>query len=798
MSGVRWRKIAADLRTNKTRTLLTTVTIAVGVFAVGFVSSMKVIMEHDLDADYESVNPHSAIIYCEPFDDGLLSAVERVPGVGQVDGRSQLTAHVVIGADRKTPVQIIAVPPLREMRVDRLRPSVPGGSIMLADRELLLERSGLIAVPFQEGEISEIELPGGVTREMRVAGFVHDPTIFPYMFMGYVTAYITPETMVWLDGSRDYNQMLITVSERPRDKVHVAAVAQAAADRIEQSGRQVFQTFMYKPGRHFAADIGQAMMAILFVLGLLAVLLGAFLVVNTVMALLAQHTRQIGIMKAIGGDTFQIARMYVGLVFVFGVLSLLLAVPLAACAAYGVSRQMMSIINVEPGPFRVPLQSVLWQIAVALVSPVAATLAPVLNSAHVTVREALNDYGIGKARFGESGLDRVMARMRLLSRPLLLSLRNTFRRGLRLALTLSTLTLGGAIFISVFNLWSALDVAVVQLEGYLLADVNVSLDHVSHFQRLEPLVMSVPGAMAAEGWSTARAQVLSGDGSPAVEITILAPPSRSTLIRPVLTAGRWLVPGDQNAIVIGNHLLKERPDLNVGDDVTIKLNDEEHIWRIVGIYKMAGNAATPRVYANYEYFSRLTNQVGLVSELHVTTSPQDAETQAQVARALEVTLQRAGIPVTQVDTGLAFRARHTAVFGMIAYFLLAMALMIACVGGLGLMGMMGINVLERTREIGVMRAVGASGRQIAQIVVAEGMFIGIISWILGALLSVPVTQALNSGVGAAMLTVPLDFTFGWNGLVGWLVGILALSALASLWPSLRATRVSVRESLAYE
>jgi putative ABC transport system permease protein len=204
------------------------------------------------------------------------------------------------------------------------------------------------------------------------------------------------------------------------------------------------------------------------------------------------------------------------------------------------------------------------------------------------------------------------------------------------------------------------------------------------------------------------------------------------------------------------------------------------------------------VYANYEYFDRLTDQVGLVSELHVTTSPQDAETQARVARALEATLERAGTPVAQVDTGLAFRARQTAVFGMIVYFLLAMALMIACVGGLGLMGMMGINVLERIREIGVMRAVGASNRQISQIVVAEGVFIGMISWILGALLSIPVTQALNSGVGAAMLTVPLDFTFGWNGLVGWLVGILVLSALASLWPALRATRVSVREALAYE
>jgi putative ABC transport system permease protein len=107
--SVVWRKVLSDLWGNRTRTLLTTVTIAVGVFAVGFVSSMKAIMERDLDADYQSVNPHSAIIYCEPFDDELLPAVERVPGVGQVEGRSQLAAHVV-GPDRRIPVQIIAAP----------------------------------------------------------------------------------------------------------------------------------------------------------------------------------------------------------------------------------------------------------------------------------------------------------------------------------------------------------------------------------------------------------------------------------------------------------------------------------------------------------------------------------------------------------------------------------------------------------------------------------------------------------------------------------------------------------------
>jgi putative ABC transport system permease protein len=234
-----WRKVWRDLWGNKVRTILVMLSIAVGVFAVGYVSSSFVMIMNDMDADYQSANPHAAIIYSDPFDDGLLRAARRVPGVGRAEGRSSLTARVIVGPDEKVSIGIVAIPPVEEIQIDYIRANTPGSELALADREIFIERSALDALPVKPGDIVRIELPDGRVRELRVAAIVHDVTGFPYMFSGQVAAFVTPETIEWLGGSPDYNQMYLTVAERPKDEAHVREVAQGVVDKIERSGRGI-------------------------------------------------------------------------------------------------------------------------------------------------------------------------------------------------------------------------------------------------------------------------------------------------------------------------------------------------------------------------------------------------------------------------------------------------------------------------------------------------------------------------------------------------------------------------------
>jgi len=282
------------------------------------------------------------------------------------------------------------------------------------------------------------------------------------------------------------------------------------------------------------------------------------------------------------------------------------------------------------------------------------------------------------------------------------------------------------------------------------------------------------------------------------QILFVAPPSTSTLIDPVITSGRWLTTGDENAIVIGNHLLNMFPDLKIGDWLRIKIDDKETRWHIVGFYSITGNVNPPLLYVNYEYLSQIIGAPGQVFSLRVLTRQHDAATQKQISDQLKALFEERGIQVGSSQLGADFITSQKASTDILVYFMLVMATLIAVVGGLGLMGTMSINVLERTREIGVMRAIGASNLDIQSIVIVEGMVIGMISWAISILLSIPITVALTTGVGLAILTAPLPPVFGLSAIIAWLIFTIVLGTIASALPARRASRLTVRDTLAYE
>ena len=135
---------------------------------------------------------------------------------------------------------------------------------------------------------------------------------------------------------------------------------------------------------------------------------------------------------------------------------------------------------------------------------------------------------------------------------------------------------------------------------------------------------------------------------------------------------------------------------------------------------------------------------------------------------------------------------------MIYVFLIVMSVIIGGVGGLGLMTTMSLNVLERRREMGVMRAIGATPKTIWLMIVAEAIVIGLMSWAIAAILAWPVSKALGDLLVRAMFRSGLDFTFEPLGLLIWIVVSISLSAVASFLPAWKASRVTVREALAYE
>ena len=136
--------------------------------------------------------------------------------------------------------------------------------------------------------------------------------------------------------------------------------------------------------------------------------------------------------------------------------------------------------------------------------------------------------------------------------------------------------------------------------------------------------------------------------------------------------------------------------------------------------------------------------------------------------------------------------------GIVVALLMIMTFILATVGSLGLTGTMSLNVMERVREIGVMRAFGASSRSISRIVIIEGLLIGMMSWVLAIGLSLPISSFLARVVGVSFMDYPMTATVSPGGIFTWAAIVIIISIFASLFPALRAVRLTVTEVLAYE
>jgi putative ABC transport system permease protein len=390
-----------------------------------------------------------------------------------------------------------------------------------------------------------------------------------------------------------------------------------------------------------------------------------------------------------------------------------------------------------------------------------------------------------------------MERIRWLPRPLLISLRNTFRRKGRLALTLFTLTLGGAIFIAVFNVRVGLNDYVDQLGKYFLADVNLSFERAYRLEEVEEYALSVPGVKAIEGWAFASAEWQDENGQAIDNIQILAPPADSALVDPMLIEGRWIHPGDENAITINEAILADYPDVHMGDHLTLDIGNKQTDWVLVGVFKFVGTDSL-MAYTSYEYLTEVLNQSGKAFTYRLVSDDHSMRAQEQLSQVLDTFFRDQGFRVSDVSAGLSSLETASEGLGVLITFLLIMALLTALVGSIGLMGTMSMNVMERTREIGVMRAIGAVDRVIMNTVIVEGMIIGSLSWVLGAALSFPISALLSNIISRAIFNTPMEFSFTILGFVIWIFFVLLLSTLASIVPAYNAARLTIREVLAYE
>jgi putative ABC transport system permease protein len=324
-------------------------------------------------------------------------------------------------------------------------------------------------------------------------------------------------------------------------------------------------------------------------------------------------------------------------------------------------------------------------------------------------------------------------------------------------------------------------------------NIMMAFDRPERTEKLVQTAQSVPGVERAEAWDIRQVnlQLTSGEDLPT---QIWAVPPDTKMFQFNIDEGRAFLPEDDRAILVNRKVALDY-GLKVGDSVTLSVDGQKSDWTIVGLVINLNNGQKD-CFVPLPALARTLGSANRTSVVVVDLVGEDPALENAVIDRMREQFAAKGLnPVNIMGINLV-RKTNQYQFNLLVNILLTMAVLAAIVGSLGLAGTMSINVVERGREIGLMRAIGAASPAVAGVFVGEGLLLGVISWMLAVPLSIPGGILFSKALSAALM--PLDFYFSFQGAVAWLLIVGVLAVIASLWPALSATRISVRESLAYE
>ncbi|MBA3367061.1 MAG: FtsX-like permease family protein [Geodermatophilaceae bacterium] len=809
-------KLRRDLRATWLRLLLMVIAIAVSltVFS-GVLFTWSASARETRDA-YLNTGPASATILLDrPIDAGRMAAIvaeaQTRPGVIEATGRTQFTSEIEVdGRLLENPLQVFAAAPDDPMRVATFE--VQQGRWPPAPGEILLGRESLTLLDLAVGDTVVVTTSSGEPLRLRVSGVVYDPSLAPAPQEQRGHGYLSSSSLA-ASGEQDIlDQVKIQVAEpqQPttpsRDRDAIVAVAGDVGEWLQRDyGLVIREIQVPEPYAHPHQGQADALLISLLVGGAVALLLSTILVANMLNGLFTQQIPQIGILKAIGARSGRIARLYLAMTLIVAGAATLIALPLGILIGrFGASR-VLGFLGIEADSLAAPWWTYAVVLAAGLILPPLMALIPLVRTSRTTVRAAIDHRGLGANVGAATGTLARLGRVRGLDRGLLMALRNTFRRPARFLLAVGVLSSAGVVFVAGMSTSDGVQAVSEEAKAQRQWDVDVQLASPTSMDEIATLLEQAPNVSRVEGLNVAETSVAGPQQIPVSRtypdqghgrVAVTTVPAGTTMFTPPkLRKGRWLNPGETGVIVLNQITVANTvPGTGAGDTVELSIGGRPTTWRVVGIVEERVNGGA---YVTAEGFAGATGQPPRVNQLRIATDSHDEQTRTAVAGAVDEILTANGVEVRSTASVSQSDAATEGHLGPIILIVLAISIAMAVIGGIGLASTMSANVLERTREFGVMHAIGARPKAVRRIVVAEGVFLALVSCLVAVIPTLGLTMVMGEGLGNLFMYAPLPFRISLLAAGIWIILVVLGAVLATEAAATRASRLTVREALAY-
>ncbi|HYB29579.1 MAG TPA: FtsX-like permease family protein [Solirubrobacteraceae bacterium] len=781
------RKSISDLTRRRARAVFTVAALAIAVASIGLFALptlMNRAMNREIAANKladvtVSVNPL-------PLSAAQARALGSLPNVAAFDPNSTFGTYVYKGPR----TFIIGKASFAHQTVDAVTVtdgSAPGPGAVLVDVQNAPSGHDVggagqsVRVRADNGQVVSLPI-SGEARNLNGAQRVASD--------GIPVLYATAQTVASLRGTPGYTQLAFRLHDSS------TAAARQTVNTIRSYLRTVpgFTGFTNLPeirspgdwpGKSGFAQLTQ----IMSVITLLALLGALVLLSSTMTALVGEQTPEIATMKAIGARRKQIRRVYLRTATLLGAIGAVAGAVLGILLAWGLTSYFASSLFAISAPFSVDLPVVVACIALGVIGPPLAAMPAVRRAARLPLAETLQ--ATGSATGPEGRLDRLLRRAGFLPRTAQIGLRGVTRRRRRSLTTVLQVSLAVATLLAFQSFATSVSNTVNQ--SWNSYGMNIEADSVTG-QALAPsagtLISSVPGVARVQPALYNSVKLGGQDG------TVWALPDKP-MYSFHLVSGRLLTPADQSGqarVVVVEQSIARASGTHLGQLVTVRTAAGDVPFTVVGIVSDQQDSGTV-LYAPLTTMQSVLHTPGAVNTYWIQTTSGNHQLIDQTNARIEHAVATHGVQISTQREYIG-AANDRAHYRALTTVLTVLGLLIVAISMVALINTITMVVLERTREIGILRCIGAHGRDVRRIFTTEGLTIALAGWLIG----IPLGFGLAHGVTALVQNVINEhvlFTFPALNIPIALIGTIILALVVIQAPLHRAVRFKPGEALRY-
>lgn len=768
--------------------------ILIGIASIGFVLTSYSILTREMNINYMSTNPASIVLKVSNLDVQGVHLIKEMKKNTEVEVRKNLIARIDRGNGTYGILHLYAVENFNDLRVDTF--TLENGRFPNNSNQMALERDSLKnLLNLQKGynENVIVKLPAGKDTKMYLSGLVHAPGLPPASMEKYSYAFLSLEGLQALGYQGWYDEIHLVSYDNRYDCNALKTLASNMKKLLMQKGYQVERVDVPEPGKHPHGDQLKSLLFLLQAFTIISLLVACIIIFNLLNFIMSKQTKQIAIMKAIGANTLDIALPYFLYVLLISIGAIIISIPIAILVGSGYSNFAADILNFKITSYKIPFWVYAVQVSSGILIPLIASFYPIYRSCKISVKEGLAEQTLSNKK----SKDKIPFIRRIFIKTntkIAIPLNNVFRKKGRTILAILALATGGVLFMTSQNMVASITKTVDVSMNTFCYDYDIRLYGQYPEDKIMKSLSNIKGVDDAEIYEANTAIFRKNDKTDSAYYTIKALPRNSTMIKFKLIEGSN-IKNTENAVIINKALWDEEKWIQPGMTVTINIGGKSTSVTIAGIVNEV--PPFPSIYMNLDSYKKIFNKNSM-QNIMISTKNLTLKEQLEVTKEIEERFKKNGIDISENWNISLLRKSFIEHLKVIINFLSVVALLAVVVGGLSIASAIGINVTERKREFGILRAIGVNNRQTIAMISFEVIMMGVAGWLLGLILAYPISILAGNYFGQIFLHSDLDNTMSVSGAVIWFAISIVVSFVSGLVPAYKTARSSLKEMLAYE